>query len=328
MSDNVLNGNPMEGSNEISDAEKVPPRVGRRNMILGVAAAGTGMAAGLVAGADPAAAAAAKPVKLGKTNTAQATTTVTNAAGTALVGTTAASASDNDSAIGLHGISTQGYGVRGDSSGLYAGVGGYAMGVGASGVYGEADGTNGFGVYGYTTGAGGTALYASGNATVTGALAKGGGSFRIDHPLDPAGKFLYHSFVESPDMMNVYNGTVVLDRRGRATIELPEWFEALNRDFRYQLTAVGKAAPKLHVAREVDEGQFTIAGGKAHQKVSWQVTGIRQDAWANTYRIPVEVEKAPEDKGRYLHPDLFGGEPISEIAWVEEPTSRKLRGIA
>jgi hypothetical protein len=129
-------------------------------------------------------------------------------------------------------------------------------------------------------------------------------------------------------MMNVYNGTVVLDRRGRATVQLPDWFESLNRDFRYQLTAVGRAAPRLHVAQEVDEGRFTIAGGKAGQKVSWQVTGIRQDAWANTYRIPVEVEKSEEDKGRYLHPELFDGEPIAEIAWVREPVAPEVREIA
>jgi hypothetical protein len=325
---NISNGGPMEGSHEIHDSERVPPRVGRRSMILGVAAGGAGVAAGLVAGADPAAAAAGKPVKLGKTNTAHTTTTVTNTAGTAVVGTTSAAPSNNDTAIGVQGISSQGYGVRGDSSGFYAGVGGYASEEGAAGVYGEGDGANGFGVYGTTTGSGGTALYAAGNATVTGTLAKGGGSFRIDHPLDPADKFLYHSFVESPDMMNVYNGTVVLDRRGRATVQLPDWFEALNRDFRYQLTAVGKAAPRLHVAKEVDEGHFTIAGGKAGQKVSWQVTGIRQDAWANTYRIPVEVEKAAEDKGRYLHPELFGGEPISEIAWIQEPMPQETREIA
>jgi len=325
---NISDGGPMEGSNEIHDPEGVPSRIGRRGMILGVAAAGTGMAAGLVAGADPAAAATAKPVKLGKTNAAHATTTVTNTAGTALVGTTSAAPSNNDTAIGVQGISSQGYGVRGDSSGFYAGVGGYASEEGAAGVYGEGDGANGFGVYGTTTGSGGIALYAAGNATVTGTLAKGGGSFRIDHPLAPADKFLYHSFVESPDMMNVYNGTVVLDRRGRATVQLPDWFEALNRDFRYQLTAVGKAAPRLHVAKEVDEGHFTIAGGKAGQKVSWQVTGIRQDAWANTYRIPVEVEKTAEDKGRYLHPELFGGEPISEIAWVQGPMPPEVREIA
>jgi hypothetical protein len=149
---------------------------------------------------------------------------------------------------------------------------------------------------------------------LTGHLVKAGGSFKIDHPLDPEGKYLYHSFVESPDMKNVYDGTVILDSDGRATVELPDWFEALNRDYRYQLTAIGSSAPELHVSRKVEDGKFSIAGGKARQEVSWQVTGIRQDAWANANRIPVEVDKKAEDQGRYLHPELFGGEAITALA--------------
>jgi hypothetical protein len=149
-------------------------------------------------------------------------------------------------------------------------------------------------------------IYANGNVQVVGNLSKGGGSFKIDHPLDPANKYLYHSFVESPDMMNIYNGIVTLDSHGRATIEMPEWFEALNSDFRYQLTAIGAPGPNLFVAKEIDGNHFSIAGGKPGMKVSWQVTGIRQDAWANAHRIPVEEDKQGNERGKYLHPELFG----------------------
>jgi hypothetical protein len=129
--------------------------------------------------------------------------------------------------------------------------------------------------------------------------------------------------VESPDMMNVYNGTVTLDDNGQATVELPDWFGALNRDYRYQLTAIGSPGPELHISREVKDGKFSIAGGKAEQKVSWQVSGIRQDAWANANRIPVEVDKPEKDQGRYLHPELVdGGEPITAIAKAREHTRR------
>ena len=38
----------------------------------------------------------------------------------------------------------------------------------------------------------------------------------------------HHSFVESPDMMNVYNGMVRLDAKGEAWVNLPDYFEALN----------------------------------------------------------------------------------------------------
>jgi hypothetical protein len=145
-----------------------------------------------------------------------------------------------------------------------------------------------------------------GNLSVGGTLSKKGGSFKIDHPLDPANKYLYHSFVESPDMMNIYNGVVALDGLGGAVVELPGYFGALNRDFRYQLTAIGAPGPNLYIAEEIQNNQFKIAGGAPGAKVSWQVTGIRQDVWANAHRIPVEVEKDLQDLGHYLSPELYG----------------------
>ena len=110
-------------------------------------------------------------------------------------------------------------------------------------------------------------------------------------------------------MMNIYNGLIRLDARGEAWVVLPDYFEALNRDFRYQLTSVGASQPRLYIASEVKGNRFKIAGGKANAKVSWQVTGIRQDAWANAHRIPNEEEKPAEKRGTYLHPDLFGAAP-------------------
>src|SRR5262245_711847 len=94
-------------------------------------------------------------------------------------------------------------------------------------------------------------VHITGSLRVEGPIDKQGGGFKIDHPLDPANKSLSHSFVESPDMKNIYDGVTVLNERGDAVVELPDWFEALNRDFRYQLTAVGVPAPNLHVAEEV-----------------------------------------------------------------------------
>ena len=72
---------------------------------------------------------------------------------------------------------------------------------------------------------GGYAAFFDGNVDVDGNLSKAGGSFKIDHPLDPANKYLYHSFVESPDMMNIYNGNATTDAQGSAIVQLPEWFE-------------------------------------------------------------------------------------------------------
>jgi hypothetical protein len=168
-------------------------------------------------------------------------------------------------------------------------------------------GSTAYGVYGYKGGSGGG--YAgrfNGDVSVTGTLSKGGGSFTIDHPLDPANKYLQHSFVESPDMMNVYNGNVTLDAGGEAVVILPEYFDALNRDFRYQLTAIGAPGPNLYIADRIEGNQFRIAGGQPNMEVSWQVTGVRKDVWAEANRIQVEIDKPADERGRYLHYEEYG----------------------
>jgi hypothetical protein len=157
-------------------------------------------------------------------------------------------------------------------------------------------------------------LIVPGSLSVGGILTKSGGTFKIDDPIAPAEKYLSHSFVESPDMKNIYDGTVVLDARGQAVIELPKWFGALNKDYRYQLTAIGRPGPGLYVAKEVQENHFTIAGGRPGLKVSWQVTGTRQDAWANAHRVPTEELKPANEQGHYLHPELFGAGPDKAIS--------------
>jgi hypothetical protein len=202
---------------------------------------------------------------------------------------------------GDHGLyigSTVNDGLRVNSAGR---DGVAVVSAGASGVYVASADLDGVHVHQ----AGRDAGYFNGDVVVTGNLSKGGGSFKIDHPLDPETKYLSHSFVESPDMMNVYNGNVTLDVNGEAWVEMPEWFEALNCDFRYQLTPIGGPGPNLYIAREVQDNRFQIAGGTPGLKVSWQVTGIRQDPYANANRMPVEEDKPPEERGTYLHPKAY-----------------------
>jgi hypothetical protein len=145
----------------------------------------------------------------------------------------------------------------------------------------------------------------SGNLDIAGAISKGSGAFRIDDPLDPTHKYLQHSFVESPDMMNVYNGNITLDSNGEAVVNMPDWFQALNQDFRYQLTPMGAAMPNLHLAGEIANNQFRIAGGSPGGRVSWQVTGIRHDPYAEANRIQVLVDKPASEQGTYLYPELY-----------------------
>ncbi len=180
----------------------------------------------------------------------------------------------------------------------------------------SAGGANGEGAgnLGITDLTGKSTIDLEGNVNISGSLTKNSGSFKIDHPLDPANKYLYHSFVESPDMMNVYNGNVVTNQRGVATVTLPDYFEALNQDFRYQLTVIGQFAQAI-VARKIAHNRFVIRTSRPNVEVSWQVTGIRHDAYADAHRIQVEVEKPPQEQGRYLHPELFGAAAEQAISY-------------
>ncbi|MBM4117097.1 hypothetical protein FJ251_05030 [bacterium] len=258
----------------------------------------------------------AGPVGIGTTAPARALE-VDNPAGSAILGkVTFVGMQDY---VGVEGYSVPApfYGIGGRFEGGHHGVEGLVFPTGTGsfyGVQGIANGGTGgynFGVYGYANGAGmnigvygeaysGTSQYAgyfNGNVYVAGTLYKSAGSFKIDHPLDPANRTLSHSFVESPDMMNVYNGNLVLGPDGSAWVEMPDWFEALNRDFRYQLTAIGAPGPNLYVAEKMTDSRFKVAGGAAGLEVSWQVTGIRQDAYANAHR---------KDRGLYLNAEAFG----------------------
>jgi hypothetical protein len=179
------------------------------------------------------------------------------------------------------------------------------VGVNGSTISATVNSASGRAGYFANSAAGGQAAQFIGDVSVSGTLSKGGGSFKIDHPLDPANKFLLHSFVESPDMMNIYNGNVITDASGRAIVELPVWFEVLNRDFRYQLTTIGSFARAM-VAEEVAGNRFAIRTDEPNTKVSWQLTGIRKDAWAEANRIPVELDKTGAERGTYLHPDVYG----------------------
>jgi hypothetical protein len=144
-----------------------------------------------------------------------------------------------------------------------------------------------------------------GDVQISGNLSKGGGGFTIDHPLDPGRKYLSHSFVESPDMLNVYTGTVTTGADGLAEIELPAYFEALNQDLTYQLTPIGTPVA-VSVAEEVSGNRFTIRSEPGGVRVCWLVTGVRHDRWAEEHRIVPEHDKPETAADRYLHPLLHG----------------------
>lgn len=221
---------------------------------------------------------------------------------------------------GAGGANATGFGGRGITVTGGAGGPGSQGGVGIFAIGGLAGGAGSGGTAGlFVSTDNGYAGAFAGPVSVSGTLTKPAGSFRIDHPQDPAGKYLSHSFVESPDMMNVYNGNAVLDESGAAWVQLADWFETLNRDFRYQLTAIGAPAPGLFIAEEVENNRFKIAGGKPGGRVSWTVTGIRHDAYANAYRIPVEEVKPPTEQNTYLHPELYNQPEDRNVLYALHP---------
>jgi hypothetical protein len=174
-------------------------------------------------------------------------------------------------------------------------------------------GTGSYGVVAYgtdtgmiaTTSGGGLAALFNGNVRISGTLMKGGGGFTIDHPLDPENQYLSHSFVESPEMLNIYRGTVTTDQDGTATVRLPDYVGALNRDFSYQLTVVGEFA-RAAVASTIEDGAFTVRTDRPQTTVCWLVLGERADPWAEANRITVEEDKSAGEQNLYLHPEVLG----------------------
>ncbi len=192
------------------------------------------------------------------------------------------------------------YGIWGQSASKY--------GVGVMG-YASATSGDGIGVYGVTDsqdwGYGG---FFWGRTTVVGDFsASGNKSFIIDHPLDPANRYLYHFTQESPEVQNVYNGVVTLDEDGLAVVFLPDYFSSLNKaPYRYQLTPIGAPMPNLYIAEEIQENSFTIAGGSPFQKVSWEVTAVRNDPYLRDHPVMTEQEKPEDEQGTYIYPEGYG----------------------
>ena len=160
-------------------------------------------------------------------------------------------------------------------------------------------------------------IQSNGNFAAAGSITGTAKFFEIDHPVDPANKTLRHACIESDEYKNVYDGIVVSDSSGYATIQLPQWMTALNESFRYQLTIIdesdsGDALMWARVARKIDDSNsFTIRTSGPNIEVSWMVTGVRKDAWAKANPFAPEAEKAPSDTGTYLTPQAHG-RPASE----------------
>jgi hypothetical protein len=233
---------------------------------------------------------------------------------------------------GLNGLEGDGGSPDGSGEGNVGGFGVVGMGGGgASGL--NSDGSGGFFRGGSNTASGGDGIVAEAGSGIAGEF-EGDISIngtehasvvqrKIDHPADPANKYLVHAAVQSSEMMNMYTGNVVLDADGAAVVQLPGWFQAENADFRYSLSAVGAPAPNLYVAEEVSGNQFKVAGGRAGQKISWYVTAIPQDVYAKANPLVVEEVKKPKEQGYYMNPELYGQAEEKGLKWARHPQMMK-----
>lgn len=263
--------------------------------------------------------------------------------GFGVVGTT-----KSDASAGVYGENGGvGYGVWGDNSGNGPGI--YGSSAFGDGIVGQASDPNHFGVQGRSSPNGGTGIFGhgiqkgvygesvvaqgvygtgitgvEGSGSVYGVKGQGGAfgvyaqgnlgasgtkSFRIDHPLDPLEKYLYHYSAEGPEPQNFYNGNVLTDGEGCAWVELPSYFSAINRNFRYTLTVVDDSDDTefvmAKVAKKIQGNRFKIRTSKARVQVSWRVDADRNDRWVQAHGAPVEVEKTGSERGRYSEPDLY-----------------------
>lgn len=255
-------------------------------------------------------------------------------------------AEDEDDGIGVVGIgndesgyATLGYGAGGVFEGTRIGLEAYASETNNStyAIYGKYTGgsRDGRGVFGYSVpnttrgygvvGQGGKlGVYSINSFGSTGNMVS-----QMDHPLDPKNKILNHYAMESPEVLNMYRGNIILDGDGEAIVTLPEYFSEININFSYNLTPIGQQAPNLFIKQEVDKnGSFVVAGGQPNQKISWVVYAERNDLYMQREKQNktdlVEIEKEPENIGKYLMPELYNETPEQGIFYNGSNSEKKV----
>lgn len=151
-------------------------------------------------------------------------------------------------------------------------------------------------------------------------------NFKIDHPADPENKYLYHAAIESDKRYNKYSGNITTDANGEAIVELPEYVELINKNFRYNLTVIGTFAQAI-VSKEVSDNKFVIRTDEPNVKVSWELTGVRNDPYAKQNPYEVEVEKEEDAVGRYLMPELYDQPKEKSLDYQENKAKESERTI-
>ncbi|MCZ7558574.1 MAG: hypothetical protein M5R41_19475 [Bacteroidia bacterium] len=218
------------------------------------------------------------------------------------------------------------WGYIGGPYGAYGRFGAYAglLGVSDAGVRAARTGTSTLASLVTSTHAGSFVgnVRVQGNLDVTGSIVGASKSFLIDHPRNPTEQYLKHVAIEGEEMLTLYSGNVMLDAQGEATVQLPEYFEDINTDIRYQLTCIGGWA-QVYIAEKVRNNRFRIAGGTPGLEVSWQLSGVRQDAWARKNPLIPVMDKPASERGSYLHPEAWDQPESRGIGYEENERIRE-----
>ncbi len=239
----------------------------------------------------------------------------------------------SDSGTGGAGISGAGGNAPGDGGaggtggGFLGGRGGATGGTGVVAIGGTGvSGTGGVGLV-VRAGGGNTMVtpralaghFMGGDVNIDGGTLRANRKlFHIDHPLDPENKYLNHASIESSEVLNIYSGNITTDESGDAIVTLPGWFEALNKDCRYQLTVIGTFAQAI-VAEKIKGNRFVIKTNAPNVEVSWQITGVRSDPATLNHPLVVEEDKPERERGYYLNPEAYDQPEEKNVNWAQYP---------
>lgn len=139
-------------------------------------------------------------------------------------------------------------------------------------------------------------------------------AFTMDHPLDPLNKTLMHAAIESNEVLNEYSGNITTNASGKAIVTLPDYFEAINTDFRYQLTVIGSFSQAI-ISKKITNNQFEITTNNPNVEVSWEVKGVRNDAHMKKTPFVAEQEKSPAQKGKYIDPMAYNQPESARVSY-------------
>jgi len=165
-------------------------------------------------------------------------------------------------------------------------------------------------------------LEVNGSCDVSGELTAGTKTFKIDHPLYPYDKILYHATVEAPRHDLIYRGIAVLSK-GKVTIDIdkesnmsPGTFDTLTQNAVVTSLQNQDSFDRLKPST-IKDGKFDILceNEQSEDRVAWVVMAERSDPLVTTSRLN-------DDLGRLI-PEVNKQEPTKEELELDKTVETK-----